>query len=329
MSSTSIHVAVGVIIDHAGKALVTRRSRDVHQGGLWEFPGGKLKPGEDARTALSRELHEELGLEMDKARPLIRLHHDYPDKSVLLDVWKVTCWQGQPCGREGQPVLWVDIEKLSGLKFPVADETIIKSIQLPSLYIISPGPSTELAGYLSSLEECLKAGTRFLQLRCREEMLSQYPDLVTRVLELCNDRRAVLLLNSSPSTAISYHAHGVHLSSSRLLQLNDRPLGRNYWVSASCHNQHELVHACNIGVDFVVLSPVLPTSSHPGTTTLGWDNFSRLCDLSTVPVYALGGMRPEYMGKAWHCGAQGLAMLSSIWSSSNPAKVISDCIANL
>ena len=325
--SKTLKVAVGVITDHDGRVLVTRRSRHVHLGGLWEFPGGKQMPGEDAVTALSRELREELGLKVNDARPLIRLHHDYPDASVLLDVWKVTRWGGQPRGREGQPLLWVDGGRLPELLFPAADAAIIKAIRLPNLYIISPATPVELAGFLPALEECLEAGAHFIQLRCREETLRRLPDLVAQVLALCNDRRAVLILNAAPGFAVSLHAHGVHLTSARLLQLAERPLGGNFWVSASCHNHEELLHACRIGVDFVVLSPVLPTGSHPGAAALGWENFARLCDLATVPVYALGGMRPEHMEQAWQCGAQGLAMLSGIWSASSPAKVVADCLA--
>ncbi len=324
--SASIQVAAGVIFNQAGEILLAKRPFDVHQGGLWEFPGGKVEPCEDIMTALARELQEELGLIVIKARPLIKLHYDYPDLSVVLNVWLINQWQGQIHSKEGQFIQWVEISKLLELDFPAADEPVIKAVQLPSLYLISPGPTGSLDKYLLRIEECLKAGTRLLQLRCRKEIFIQYPELVTQMLEICNAYRAKFLLNSTPATAVFYNTHGVHLSSARLLQLNQRPLDTNFWVAASCHNQNELAHACRVGVDFVVLSPVESTTSHPQANPLGWERFVQLAEYSTVPVYALGGMRPVHLQKAWDNGAQGVAMLSGVWSASNPAEVIRKCV---
>ena len=91
-----VHVAVGVLFNACGEVLITRRPDHLHQGGLWEFPGGKVEPGEQVRTALERELKEELGVEVLDARPLIRIHHVYDDRQVLLDVWRIKDYAGQP-----------------------------------------------------------------------------------------------------------------------------------------------------------------------------------------------------------------------------------------
>ena len=326
MTLNSMQVAAGVIFNKAGKVLLAKRPHGVHQGGLWEFPGGKLEPGEDVKTALTRELQEELGLVVDKARPFIKLHYDYPDRSVVLNVWLVNKWHGHIHSKEDQCIQWVKIENFSELNFPAADEPIIKAIQLPSLYLISPGPTGSLNNYLLCIEECMQAGTRLLQLRCKEEIFKQHPHLVRQVLEVCNTYKVKLLLNSTPATAVLYKTHGVHLSSPRLLQLNHRPLDTTYWVAASCHNQNELAHACRIGVDFIVLSPVEATPSHPDVKPLGWNKFLQLTEHSTVPVYALGGMQPLHLQKAWDNGAQGVAMLSGVWSANNPADVIRKCV---
>ncbi len=326
MTSNSINVAVGIIVDDQNKVLLTKRSSDVHQGGLWEFPGGKIQQNEDSRAALARELNEELGLIVDDARPLIKLNYEYPDQSVFLDVWFVNAWHGQIYGHEGQIIEWTPISELSEKEFPAANETIINAVRLPPLYIISPGPAGNFNSYLGKIEECLKAGTRFLQLRCRDKLIKKNPMLVSRVVDICNSYNTNLLLNSSPTVAISYNAHGVHLSSARLLQINHRPLDYNYWVAASCHNQNELAHACRIGVDFVVVSPVRKTNSHPDSSPMGWKKFTQLAENSTVPVYALGGMQPCHLNSAWQHGAQGVAMLSGIWSSNNPGDVIRECM---
>ncbi len=122
MTSELYHIAVGVIYnEEKDQVLIAKRHSDVHQGGLWEFPGGKLENNEEVRNALSRELLEEIGLVIDKARPLIRINHDYPDQSVLLDVWRVDEWHGHLHGREGQPIEWVNINELSMRNFPAAD----------------------------------------------------------------------------------------------------------------------------------------------------------------------------------------------------------------
>ena len=124
-----VHVAVGILINPAGKTLITRRPDHVHQGGLWEFPGGKVEDCEPVVKALYRELHEELGITVQVAEPWLQVHHAYPDKVVWLDVWRVTAWQGEPHGREGQPLTWALPAELAGCVFPAADQPIIAALR--------------------------------------------------------------------------------------------------------------------------------------------------------------------------------------------------------
>ena len=124
----TIHVAVGVLINPAGAVLIARRPDRVHQGGLWEFPGGKVEEGEPVAMALNRELHEELGVTVQVAEPWLQVGHDYPDQRVWLDVWRVTAWQGEPQGREGQPLVWAWPAELATFAFPAADQPIIAQL---------------------------------------------------------------------------------------------------------------------------------------------------------------------------------------------------------
>lgn len=313
LASYRVHVVAAAIFNARGEVLIARRPAHLHQGGLWEFPGGKVEPGETVERALERELHEELGIEVERARPLIRVPHDYPDKRVLLDVWRVDRFRGEPHGREGQPVAWVAPEALVQYEFPAANLPIVTAVRLRQYYLITGAPAEDPTRFLSVLEASLRAGIRLVQLRAKALSADAFRALVDSALSLCHRYGARLLLNAEPELVDELNADGVHLSSHRLQQLRSRPLGRDKWVAASCHDEAELEHACRIGVDFVVVGPVLPTASHPGAPALGWEGLRRLTEGATVPVYALGGMTPAHLGEAFACGAQGIAAISSLW----------------
>jgi len=307
------HVAVAVIVDDRRRVLISRRPAHVHQGGLWEFPGGKLEAGESVTSALQRELQEELGISLGSARPLIRIYHDYPDRQVLLDVLRVDRFAGIPHGREGQPVVWAAPGELVQYRFPAANIPIIKAATLPDRYLISPSPGSDQAGFVRHLARALGRGISLVQLRAKQLTLPQYRALVKQVLPVCESAGARLLVNSDPWCVAELGAHGVHLSSKRLMHLKERPLDDHYLVGGSCHNEAELEHACAIGLDFVVVSPVRETRSHPGTATLGFAGVRALTELANLPVYALGGMEEKDLGRAFESGAQGIAAISGLW----------------
>ena len=133
-SETSLHVAVGVIQDSNGRVLVALRSERQHQGGFWEFPGGKVEKGETAREALCRELYEELGIEVDMAVPFQLLDFKYVDRRVLLDVWRVTRFSGEPVARESQPIEWRAVTDLNPDEFPEANRPIISELRSEELF---------------------------------------------------------------------------------------------------------------------------------------------------------------------------------------------------
>ncbi len=312
-----VHVAAAVIVDAAGRVLIARRPAHVHQGGLWEFPGGKVEAGEDVRSALRRELHEELGLEPGlepgSARPLIRLAHDYPDKSVLLDVWRVAHYVGEPYGREGQAVRWVEPEALTGFDFPAANQAIVSAARLPERYLVT-GEFADTAECLRRLSRALEAGVRLVQFRAGWLEADEFARLACQMRERCHAAGARLLLNTEPAMAAELGVDGVHLSSARLRACTERPLPAVQWVAASVHNAEELAQAMRIGCDFVVAGPVLPTASHPGAATLGWAGLRTLTEQAGLPVYALGGVGPAQLEQAWAQGAQGIAAIRALWS---------------
>ncbi|QFU21018.1 8-oxo-dGTP diphosphatase MutT [Shewanella eurypsychrophilus] len=123
-----IHVAVGVIINKSEQILLAKRPLNLHQGGKWEFPGGKVELNETTSEALIRELKEEVNLDVSASHPMMEIHHDYGDKQVFLDIHWVKNFSGIATGAEGQEVLWVEKDDLIKYEFPEANKAIITKI---------------------------------------------------------------------------------------------------------------------------------------------------------------------------------------------------------
>lgn len=309
-----LHVAVGILSD-GNKVFVTRRFPDSHQGGKWEFPGGKVEPGENALSALQRELREELGIEVLAADPSMQVRHAYHDRHVLLDVWRITDYRGAPHGREGQEARWAALPDLMRLEFPAADRPILRRLWLPPLYLITDSRRFGKIEFLARLERALQSGARLVQLREPHMTPEEYREYARVTADLCHRYDAKLLLNAEPEWVPLCHADGVHLNSRRLMHCRARPLDDRFWVAASCHNVEELLQAERLTADFAVLSPVAVTTSHPDAAPLGWEKFMQWCAGVNLPVYALGGMRVQDLEPARRHGARGLAMVSGIWDA--------------
>jgi 8-oxo-dGTP diphosphatase len=125
---TIVHVAVGVIVNRQREILIAKRLENQHQGGLWEFPGGKVKRDEKVQDALKRELKEEVNITVRECASLMRIEHDYGDKQVLLDVWYVNVYSGDAKGCEGQEVAWIKSKEFPDYAFPAANKAIIESV---------------------------------------------------------------------------------------------------------------------------------------------------------------------------------------------------------
>lgn len=128
-SQRAVHVLVGLLADERGRWLVNCRRAGTHMAGFWEFPGGKLQPGEQPFGALARELDEEIGITVLEAEPLLELVHDYPDKRVLLDVWRVLRYSGTVAPREGQELRWLGVDEFADLALLEADWPIVERLR--------------------------------------------------------------------------------------------------------------------------------------------------------------------------------------------------------
>jgi 8-oxo-dGTP diphosphatase len=203
---------------------------------------------------------------------------------------------------------------LSDYSFPGANLPIIRAVQLPDLYLITPDPGSDTQIFLKQLEKCLSKGIRLVQLRAKSLSQEDYIELAKQTKKLCAEFGAKLILNSDPELVSIVDADGVNLTGERLMAIDSRPLPENKWVAASCHTEEDISHAAHVGVDFAMLSPVQATASHPDTKPLGWQEFQRLCECAPFPVYALGGVKSDDLGQAFNHGAQGIAAIRALWN---------------
>ena len=299
---------MGVIKDRDGRILISLRHDSVHQGGLWEFPGGKVEPGESVKQALARELREELSISVQEIVPLIGIKHQYADLDVFLDVWTVTLFLGEPMGLEGQTIKWVSPEQLTAYAFPEANYPIISAAKLPAEYAILNGVDEHVL--LEGLNTILDNGVKLIQARIKLLSASIVMRFFELAIPLCKEKGAILLVNSDVKNADKVDVDGLHLTAHDLLACKQRPVGYT-WVAASCHNQVELQHAEKIGVDFVVLAPVLPTKTHPDIAPMGWKRFKQLTTKVNIPVFALGGMARQDKYYSQLYGGQGIAGITA------------------
>ena len=313
----AVHVVAGIVRDAAGRILVSQRLPGQHMAGRWEFPGGKLGKAEAQRAALTRELDEELGIEVQAARPLIEIHHSYADRSVVLHVWCVERYGGDVHGREGQALQWLSLEALRAIDLLEADQPILTALGLPDRYLITGEPSDDRQRFLARLESALGRGIGLVQLRAPRLAAHGLVGLAEASIALCRERDARLLINGDPRTTMplarAVGAHGVHVPARFLDHFEGTPRPKDLLIGVSCHDQRELQAARRYAADFAVLGPVRPTPTHPDSAPLGWARFATLTRGAGLPVYALGGVGLADLPDAWDAGAQGVAAIRALW----------------
>ncbi|MCI5106083.1 MAG: Nudix family hydrolase [Pseudomonadales bacterium] len=297
------------MVDDESRVLVSRRHEHAHQGGLWEFPGGKLEAGETVLQALGRELAEELGLLVQEARPFTRIRHDYADKAVLLDVWKVDRFSGEARGLEGQPVAWRQLTELRAEEFPAANLPIIRRLNLPFWMAITPQLES-LKQLHDLLDQYFSADISLIQLRQKSLTETDYLEWFMAAAERCQAAGVTLLFNHDHALCPSGTGQGLHLSARRLMASSSRPDSGRGLLGASCHNLAELRKAESLGADYATLSPVLATKHYSADQLLGWSAFQSLRQQVQMPVYALGGLSREDRQQARKAGADGIAGIS-------------------
>jgi len=291
-----IEVAAAVLLRPDGSFLLAQRPAGKVYAGYWEFPGGKIEPGEEPARALARELHEELGIDVENAYPWITRVYTYPHGTVRLNFFRVFSFRNQPRSRENQAFTWQKLDAPMVEPMLPANAPVFASLALPVEYAV-----TDSARYgLERIKARLEKGLSLLQVREPSLPDAERMRFTQEVIELAHRHRCkVMTKEAFPGAA------GIHVTAAELMQLRKKP---SSFAAASCHTREELRRAEALGFDFAVLGPVKDKAP-----ALGWPAFAELARGANIPVYAIGGLIPADREEAWRAGAHGLAMIRGAW----------------
>lgn len=310
--SPIVEVAAAVMLRADGREfLLAQRPEGKVYAGYWEFPGGKVEPGETVRAALIRELQEELGITVTACSPWLTRQFTYPHATVRLNFWRVTAWDGEigiTAPLEHSAVAWQQCGAAASVA-PIlpANDPILKALALPTTMAITMAEAVGAERQLEHLAQALADGLRLIQVRDKGWPPAQRLRFAEAVVRLARDHGALVVINDDEEIARQVGADGLHLSAGRLACCAVRPAFA--WVGASCHSAAEIARAGELGVDYALLGPVLPTPTHPESNGLGWVEFARQVQGNTLPVFALGGMKPKMLATAQQHGAHGIALM--------------------
>jgi 8-oxo-dGTP diphosphatase len=304
--SDAVGVAAAVIQRPDGAFLLAQRPHGKVYAGYWEFPGGKVEPGEPPTQALARELHEELGVEVETAYPWITRVFTYPHATVRLQFYRVVKWKNEPHPREDQAIAWHKLGGTMASPMLPANAPVLASLAFPAEYAITDAARFGSALMLDMLERRMAQGLKLVQLRepalSAEERRAFCDDAIGRA-----KRYGCKVMVKAPHPG----ADGIHFTAAELMQMTQKP--KTGLVAASCHTREELERAMRLELDFAVLGPVKATASHAQAAPMGWDAFGRLVRGTTIPVYGIGGLTRADMEQAWRAGAHGVAMIRGAW----------------
>ena len=307
-----VEVAAAILLrqsENGTEYFLAQRPKGKVYAGYWEFPGGKVEPGETLHDALIREIEEELGVTVDRTYPWLSCQFAYPHATVRLKFFQVASWHGEVAPIEHSGFVWVRIGDAAPVS-PVlpANGPILRALELPSVYAITNACENGVDAELVRLNKALADGVRLIQVRDKALQSNQRKQFAQAVMALAREHdNCCILVTDDATLARNLGAHGLHLSSRRLMETTERPAFAR--VAASCHKAEELAHAASLGLDLAVLGPVLPTASHPESHGLGWAEFGELIEKSPIPVFALGGMSRDLLETARRAGAHGIAMM--------------------
>ena len=295
-----------------GQVLLAQRPAGKAYEGYWEFPGGKLEPGESPRAALERELHEELGLVVRRAAPWLVQTYLYPHAHVELNFFRVFAWDGEPVGHDGQAFAWQTPGRFDVAPLLPANTAVLRALLLPPVYAITMASDLGEAEFLARARVALDGGIVLIELREKDWASARQHALCDALQSLAAPYGARVLLNGDVERARAWGCAGVHWTAAALAAATARPA--DMLCAASCHTREEVARAGALGLDFAVLGPVLPTPTHSAAPALGWDRFAAIAGTARLPVFALGGLVRADLDLAIGHGAHGVALRRGAWS---------------
>lgn len=304
---TKITEVAAAVIERPGEFLLAQRPEGKPYPGYWEFPGGKIEAGEDARAALARELKEELDIDVRESSPWITRIYAYTHATVRLHFFRVTKWSGEPKPLEDQDIRWQRVGAADVSPMLPANTPVLAALALPAVMIVSNAHEMGVERWIAKLAERGADEKLLVQIREKSANAQQVQHILSRALAHTEPFGSRVVVNSASGRFPQ--CDGVHLTSKALIEAMGRPAGT--LVGASCHDEKELAKAEQIGVDYAVLGPVKRTDSHPGAAPLGWDRFAALARDRAMPIYAIGGLTRGSLADARRNGAHGVALLGA------------------
>ena len=302
---TKITEVAAAVIERGGEFLLAQRPEGKPYSGYWEFPGGKIEPGEDPRAALVRELREELGIEVREATPWITRVYAYTHATVRLHFYRVVAWDGEPQPLEDQAIRWQRVEATDVSPMLPANAPVLAALALPAVMVVSNVAEAGIDAWIQKLAERALGEKMLVQIREKAMERMKVQHLLSRALTRAEPFGSRVVVNSD--SGAFPQCRGLHLTSKALMAAQERPDGAV--VGASCHDEAEVRKAEALGLDYVVVGPVKATASHPEAQPLGWERFAALIHGLPMPVYAIGGLAREDLPEARRHGAHGVALM--------------------
>ena len=328
MNSRSINVSVGVIRDKDQKILISKRRQGVRHQGLWEFPGGKAKQNENPLETLKRELFEELDIQTVNALLMTELVEKVGNLTINFTLFNVFKWKRKAISKEKQQIEWVSENQLHKYKFPKINNIFCKFIRTPPLILVTD-QMNEPEKFFNELETFEDSGVDLVQLRPKIADAFRLDFFKSKIYQIANSLDLKLMLNGSLASFDSKIYAGLHLPFYEAAKLHSRPISNESLLSTSCHSIEEVKHAELIDVDFLYLSPIKKTATHPSAEPMGWYKANELRQLTSFPVYALGGMTVDELYTAKSLGFRGIAVKGNLWNAPNKEKIFKKIKANI
>ena len=283
--TNSLEVAIGLIYDPSGKILIAKRGSHQELAGRWEFPGGKVEARETPAETIRRELFEELDIKVSDPQPCFTFEYAYPKKTIRFYVFEIYQFSGNAIGKENQPIQWIDPNRLSDFNLPDANAIITNTLPLPKHYGITPSlmNTNDSAHWMDNILTAQQQHQlRLIQFRSPELTAAEYTEVAKQLQSQLSSKRCKLILNCEPELAMALNADGVHLTQKRFItSLTERDPSveaffEKRFVSVACHDLESLQLPQQRPINCALVSPVLPTQTHPDAKPLGWKPLTEL-----------------------------------------------------